>query len=174
LFERLEMPEATHLSVTPDFVPGQAALEAFGVFLFILTFVGPMIVLPIFMNGVGPLWLWALAITLPALIGGIIYYYWKKWTYAASRFDFVSDRVVYSESFLNQQTRELRYDRVVEVILSRNVVQRMFGTGTITLQTFATPQGAGARGAGVRLPDLLASPEQYARVREIVAPRGVA
>ena len=97
-----------------------------------------------------------------------IYVAYKIKTYEASQYIFTNDRVDYSESFLNQEEKELTYSRVIEVIHKRNVLQRLFGIGSIILQTQATSYDTKHNTSGIRIPDLLESKKKYNEVKAIV------
>jgi membrane protein YdbS with pleckstrin-like domain len=151
--------------VKPDFDPKQAFIEAlYPVFAYICAGLYFVIfdpdVLDIF--AFGDNWRFNIAMTLlyfVMFLVPVIMYFVKYATYRASVYDFKSAHVEYSESFFNEEEKELTYDRVIEVVHTRNILQRMFGTGTIVLHTQATASSSSY--SGLKIPNMYDSYEVY-------------
>lgn len=74
------------------------------------------------------------------LIWGLIVVpiFWIAWVWLQTRsesFTLTSERLRMKKGVLNQVFDEVELYRVKDVTLSRSVVQRMFGLGTVTMQT---------------------------------------
>ncbi|HDD46472.1 MAG TPA: PH domain-containing protein [Candidatus Aenigmarchaeota archaeon] len=57
----------------------------------------------------------------------------------AREYRFFSDRVEFYEGFLNVNRKIVRYDRVTDISLNKSVWERIWGTGTILLNTAGSP-----------------------------------
>ena len=158
------------MHIKPNFVPKQIILETAGSAAGIIIFLFLVVTLPILEATIETgeparklLHSLGFSVIILPILGAFASYFWKKATYNASDYHFKEDRVDYSESFFNQEEKELTYDRIIEVSHKRNIIQRLFGTGTIFLQTHATPNVQG--GSGLKIPDLLESQERYKKIR---------
>lgn len=158
------------MHIKPDFVPKQVMLETGLTAILLFVLFSPMSIILMFddVKGEGAfiLEIFAYATLAVPIIGSFGHYYWKKLTYNASDYEFKDDRVEYSESFFNQEEKELTYDRIIEVSHKRNIIQRMFGTGTLILQTHATPNVQG--GSGLKVPDVLNSQDKYKQIKSLI------
>jgi membrane protein YdbS with pleckstrin-like domain len=57
----------------------------------------------------------------------------------AREYRFFSDRAEFYEGFLNIQRKVVRYDRVTDISYNRSVWERLWGTGTVLLNTAGSP-----------------------------------
>lgn len=100
----------------------------------------------------------------PLLTGCVVL--WTYFTYNATRYSFHDDHLQYTESFLNIEEKELRFQRVIEVGYTQNVLQRFFKIGTVVISTAA--EGAQTRSTGLKIRDLESPREAHARIKELI------
>lgn len=161
------------VKLKPKFIAKKVFLESIVAGLcgfFLLGFYGPVFALSggeAFANYA--LLLWGLPV-ISFLLPMPVWFYWKKLTYQNAYYDVQDDKIEYSESFLNAIEKEVFYERIIEVILKKSVVQRYFGLGTIVLQTHATSIQSGASGSGIKLMDLENSESAYKELKEKIRP----
>jgi uncharacterized membrane protein YdbT with pleckstrin-like domain len=86
-----------------------------------------------------------------------------KFNYAATRYELKADGLVYAEGFLNTVNKEIKWRRVIEISLKRNVWQRFFDLGTVVVSTAATGDATGGQmsSTGIHLADLENYEEAY-------------
>lgn len=68
----------------------------------------------------------------------IIKLFFKKAQYNKTNFRFLKTKVEYTDSFLNKEEKQLKYEHIREVTMSQNIFERMFGLGRIRLYTNAS------------------------------------
>ena len=107
----------------------------------------------------------ALVLTLVLIIG---YYLWTFFTYKVTRYEVYEDKMLFYEGFLNIQEKEIHYSRISEVELSRNILQRFFGLGTIKILTPATIASTHRQGSGIKMVDLDIPQESFKKVKDII------
>jgi membrane protein YdbS with pleckstrin-like domain len=100
-----------------------------------------------------------LLLALFSLIASLAISFYVKILYKKTKHEFFSDRLSYSESFLNQYFKEISYKKINEAQLVKGVWQRSFGLGTIILTTSATGN------AGVRIVNIENLEENYQKIR---------
>lgn len=77
----------------------------------------------------------------------------KRAIYQKTNFKFFDDRIFFSSSFVNHYNKEISYDRITEIHLSRDLVQRFFNLGTILILTSATEFEAGIKMIDIENPN---------------------
>lgn len=154
------------ISIKPKFVPLYVSAQGavFGVLVFpllpVIIALGNKFMISSFI---------IIVITLCGfLLPMLLFYFYTKLTYNSTEYTFGDDRISYSESFLNVEKKEISYDRILEVNLSKNIIQRMFGIGNIILSTNATGTGRNMASSGIKLRDLESPDQNYEEVKKIV------
>ena len=94
------------------------------------------------------------------------YWFWKKLTYDQTTYVLSEEGIKYHEGFFNIEAKDVSWNRVYEIGLKRNIIQRMFGLGTIVAETSAM---SGGRMSGIRMTNLEDSEVLYQQVRDIWA-----
>ncbi len=78
------------------------------------------------------------------IVAGILILYvfikmiFQKIQYDYFEYNFYKTKVEYKDGFLNKEEKELKYKHIREVSLKQNVLERMFGIGTIRIYTNAS------------------------------------
>ena len=105
-------------------------------------------------------------------IGGRLLF--GKLQYNKLNYNFYSDRVEYIDGFLNVSEKELKYKNVRETTMTQNIIERLFGIGTIKIFSNAS-SGMSKWGAnnqrnlnGITMHCVTNVREQYAKVKELV------
>jgi membrane protein YdbS with pleckstrin-like domain len=93
-------------------------------------------------------------------------YIGTKLNYNYAVYRFFNSKLEYSESFLTKEIKSINYSRVLEVTLSKGIIQQQFGLGTIVLSTAATTTSM--RGSGIRIPDIQNPDEIFHKVKQLV------
>lgn len=91
-------------------------------------------------------------------------YVLKKRTYAQTEYRFFDDNLEYAEGFLTVENKSIRYDQIQETRMTRGLIQKKYGIGTILLKT----AGQGPN-AGVYIRDVENAEYLYERVKQIVS-----
>jgi uncharacterized membrane protein YdbT with pleckstrin-like domain len=86
--------------------------------------------------------------------------------YSKMKYAFADDRLIFSDHFITQDQKEIKYENIVEITLVEGVFQKRFGLGTIQLLT------AAGVGAGMVLRDIEDAKRHYEKSRAIVKKRG--
>ena len=89
-------------------------------------------------------------------------------TYEKTDYKFYKDHLEYAEGFWTIQHKNIQYRNVTEVMLERNIIQRMCGLGTIFLRV---PAGYYS-GNGIRVADIRDSEEVYQKIQVIIQNQG--
>ncbi len=157
--------------IKPNFISEKTMLEcvcaAFGAFLTFGMYPVIFIFVPMEGQTIQPsVTLMIILSVVLTVLPAIGYYYWRKLTYAKTRYQFFADRVVYQESFLNAEEKEFSYERIAETSLKRNIIQQYFDVGTVTLMTYAT--GGAYHSSGLKLRDLECPQDAYKRIKAII------
>lgn len=103
-----------------------------------------------------------LILALFSIFASLAITFYVKILYKKIKHEFFSDRLSYSESFLNQYFKEISYKKINEAQLIRGIWQRTFGLGTIILTTAATGN------AGVRIVNIENPEENYQKIRDLL------
>ena len=95
--------------------------------------------------------------------------------YKNLNYNFYTTKVEYVDGFLNKEEKELKYKFVREVTMSRNILERICGIGTIKIFTNASSGGYGGRNHnsmkgrnGIFIHCLADVEEQYRIVKQII------
>lgn len=88
----------------------------------------------------------ALDLLLASLISHAI-----KACYRNACFTILEDRIEYSRDFFTVQIKDLKFKNVKEMALTQGPLQRLYGIGTILLQSHASPQQAKGGMSGLRI-----------------------
>ena len=111
------------------------------------------------------------------IIGGTIVFvliklFIENVQYKNLEYNFYATKVQYKDGFLNKEEKELKYKFIREVTMHQNILERMFGIGTIRLFTNASSgYGYGARGNmlnGINIHCVDNVNEQFKKVRELI------
>ena len=158
------------LRIAPTFVSTQAWIEGIVAGIFGLLLIGvyfPMLVFLIQLSPQIDLLLWFLTFLSFALpMAGYVFI--KQQNYAKTFFEFNEDRLLFYEGFFNIQKKEVLIKNFIEVNCTKNFLQRMFGVGTIILNTAATGQIQGFSGSGIKIKDIENPDQYYEKIRDIV------
>jgi len=113
----------------------------------------------------------------------LVTYVGKRLNYARTEYKFFPDRLEFEEGFFTINKKVIRLRDVKEVTLHKNILQRMYGLGTIDLATLATGSAprsnvfnalgfgnVSASGIGVR--DISDPDGAYERIRRLVDAQG--
>ena len=87
----------------------------------------------------------------------------KEDMYKQITFEFFADKALHTSSFVNHKKKEVSYSKITEVLLRRNVVQRYFNLGTISLLTNASDLQA-----GIKVVDIENPKECYDNIKHII------
>lgn len=71
--------------------------------------------------------------------------------YKHIHFKILNDRVEYYRDFVGLHIKDLKYKNVKEMSLRQNPIQKLFGVGTILLQSHASPQTSKAGSSGLKI-----------------------
>ena len=88
----------------------------------------------------------------------------KKRTYAQTEYLFFKDRLEYAEGFWTAEKKTIRYDRISETSMSRGVIQKRYGVGTIFLST-----AGGKASSGIKIRDIEDPEAAYETVQKLIA-----
>ncbi len=95
--------------------------------------------------------------------------------YKHLEYNFYATRVEYIDGFFNTEEKELKYKYVREVTMSQNIIERMFGIGTIRIFTNASSGYGNSRSHynmigknGIFIHCVENVKEQYQRVKQII------
>lgn len=94
----------------------------------------------------------------------------EKIQYNHYEYNFYNTKVEYVDGFLNKEEKELKYKHIREVALKQNVIQRLFGIGTIRIFTNAT-SGYNRNNRnmnGLQIHCVENPQEQYKKVKELI------
>lgn len=97
------------------------------------------------------------------LVPLLIYIAYRK-TLNATRYEFYRDRIEYYDGFWTIQHKVLYYKHITEITLRRNMIQRIYGLGTIH---FAVPS-LGPKYAGLFLSDVQHPAVLYEQIEQLV------
>lgn len=93
----------------------------------------------------------------------LIYISYKK-TIHATRYLFYRDRLEYYEGIWNVAHKVVYYKHITEVTLQRNLIQRLYGIGSIH---FEVPS-MGPRFRGITMADIENSPHVYEQIQQFI------
>ena len=92
----------------------------------------------------------------------------QRKTYAKTKYIFYPGKMEYSEGFFTIEEKTISYERIAELYLRKNVLQKMYGLGTIVLSTPATGSIRGRARSGIRLADIKNPDEVYKKIKNII------
>ena len=108
-----------------------------------------------------------------AVVISLIKLFFENVQYKNLEYNFYTTKVQYKDGFLNKEEKELKYKFIREVTMHQNILERMFGIGTIRLFTNASSgYGYGGRrgnmlnGINIHCVDNVS--EQFKKVRELI------
>lgn len=88
----------------------------------------------------------------------------KKMQIKNMEYSFYNTKIVYTDSFLNQTEKEVKYKYIRECVLTRTITDRIFGFGRIVLYTNAES----GYGNGIVIPFLENSSEVYRQIKDLL------
>lgn len=120
---------------------------------------------------------------LPFLYGGIltfvlfmIYPFYSKKSYQGTSYDFYGDELEYREGALTQETKNLKYSKIIGVNLTKGILQRIFHRGSVYIETmsdrsfFPIPMTGPRRGwaSGILIKDVDNPDDVYLKIKQKV------
>ena len=96
----------------------------------------------------------------------LVAYFGKKLNYNYSVYKFYNSKLEYSENFFTKEIKSINYKKVLEVTLTKGIIQQGFQLGTIVLSTAATTTSM--RGSGIRIPDIQNPDAVYQKIKQLV------
>ena len=84
------------------------------------------------------------------LIAGCASFFTKE-MYKRAHFKILEDRVEYFRDFVTLRITDLKYKNVKEMTLTQGPLQKVFGLGTILLQSHASPQSYKGGSSGLKI-----------------------
>ncbi len=84
-------------------------------------------------------------------------------------YNFYEDRLEYKDTFLNQQTKVIRYESIKEIEIRRNIWERINGVGIIIVYTSAEKSSR----SGLVIYAIKHTDEVYDRIRELALSKNV-
>lgn len=89
---------------------------------------------------------------------------YNKLKYNANVYKFYEDKIIYTDSFINKETKRIKYEDIKEITVNQMFLQRFFKLGTIVIKTNAgTFLNNGILIFGVKNVN-----EQYQRIEKII------
>lgn len=116
------------------------------------------------MEEFGMMLLTALGICVPIVLISLISIFFKKAQLKNMNYEFYRTKIEYSDSFLNKAEKEVKYKHIRETVLSRRIVDRIFGFGSIILFTNAES----GFGNGIVIPYVENSEAVYKEIKELL------
>ena len=104
------------------------------------------------------------AFILFVLVIPFVAYVLKKNTYSQTEYRFFDDNLEYAEGFLNVVNKSIRFDKIQETGMTRGVIQKKYGVGTIVLKTASQHLNS-----GIYLKDIENSEHIYETVKQILS-----
>jgi len=93
----------------------------------------------------------------------LIQYFGFKKIYSLTEYRFFPDKLEYYEGFFTVEEKTIYYNKIVEANLSKGILQKQYGLGTIILST----AHGGTRG-GIRIQDIKNPDETYKKIKELI------
>lgn len=87
-----------------------------------------------------------------------------KKQYDDLEYNFYATKVEYKDGFINKEEKELKYKYVREVAMHQNILERMFGIGTISIFTNAET----GFGSGIYIHCVEDVQQQYQTIKQII------
>jgi hypothetical protein len=147
--------------VLARYIPLQINLTVMGAVIFGLLAVGYHIWAGTLVHPIRPFLFFGAFFFL--LVPLLIYIAYRK-TINAVRYEFYRDRLEYYDGFWTIQHKVLYYKHITEITLRRNMIQRLYGIGTIH---FAVPS-IGPKYAGLFLSDIQHPAILYEQIEQLV------
>lgn len=94
----------------------------------------------------------------------IVAYVLKKNTYSKTEYRFFDDHLEYAEGFLNVENKSINFDKIQETRMTRGIIQKKYGVGTIVLMTAGQNPNA-----GIHLKDIENPERIYDTVKQILS-----
>ena len=85
-----------------------------------------------------------LVVAISFIIALLVLIITKK-QYDNLEYKFYADKMEYTDSFINKENKELKYKNIKEIIMRQNILERIFGIGTIIIATSASSGYASRR-----------------------------
>lgn len=90
----------------------------------------------------------------------------RYFSYKKIEYNFYKNKLEYRDGFINIEEKEIKYSAVREVVMSQNIIERLFGLGTIRIYTSASNGTSSANGIMIHaLPNLK---ENYNNIKKII------
>jgi len=82
--------------------------------------------------------IWALIIPIGILLIPTVRLIFQAFQYERLYYNFYNTKVEYIDGFINKTQKELKYKYIREIVMSKGIVERIFGLGTIKIYTNAS------------------------------------
>lgn len=92
----------------------------------------------------------------------------QKSTYGKTEYTFYATRLDYYEGFFTTEQKSIDYKNVTEANLSKGIIQKKYGLGTITLSTPATGLVHGRARSGIQISDIPNVDQVYAEIKALI------
>ncbi|MBR5227395.1 MAG: PH domain-containing protein [Clostridia bacterium] len=110
------------------------------------------------------------------LVISLIKTFIDKLQYDKLEYKFYTDYIEYKDGFVNKEEKELKYKYVREITMSRGIIERIFGLGTINIFTNASSgyyNGRNNHGGmntrnGIHIHCVANVNEEYRKIRQII------
>lgn len=122
------------------------------------------IIMGVSCDELGESFLVGFGISAIVLVVSAVIMFFNKLQMKNMEFTFYNTKIVYKDSFLNQVEKEVKYKNVRECILTRTIVDRIFGFGRIAI--FTNAESGYANGIGILYVEN--STEVYKRIKELL------
>ncbi len=109
-----------------------------------------------------------LAFILFVFVVPFVAYVLKRNTYSQTEYRFFDDHLEYAEGFLNVENKSIQFDKVQESSMTRGVIQKTYGVGTIVLKTAGQSPNS-----GIYLRDIESPEDIYDTVKQILSHKRV-
>lgn len=97
----------------------------------------------------------------------LLIYFVRKRTYDETDYKFFKDRLEYSEGFWTIEHKLIKYSHITQVTVRKNVIQRIYGLGTIYLSVPTMPATRGGF-AGIAIADIKNPDQVYMEIKQIL------
>lgn len=168
------MNENKIFTLKPEFVPAKNLIINFFIGIPFSLYIGSMLAPLIFLkesNTNFNLLIVILICCIIFLVWLLIAFYNEKLNYKATEYDVYSDRIEFSEGFINSQNTTLMIKDIKEIHLKRSFFQNFYELGTVRFVTAANASAAknsSIFATGVNFRDIKNSKVIYAEMKKLV------
>lgn len=108
------------------------------------------------------------------IVFSILKTFFDKAQYNSLEYNFYNTKIQYRDGFINKEEKELKYRYIREVTMSKSIIERMFGLGTINIFTNASSGGSGGSHGnmngrnGIHIHCVENVEEEYRKIKQII------